>query len=139
MFSGSRRLPERAGGLAEGTEFTGYTAVYKGEDGRVEEREVNRLYKTKTEWCDYVINPIKGLCPVDCKDNQGKSYCYARRMYKRFKWNPEIRFVKERLIMPSIPSRFFIGSTMELFGDWIKDEWMEEIFMVEPKIGRAHV
>ena len=42
---------------------------------------------TKIEWCDYTINPVKGLCPMAC------SYCYARRMYKRFKWNPEIRFL----------------------------------------------
>lgn len=34
--------------------------------------------KSKIEWTDYSINPIKGLCPVACKDNQGKSYCYAR-------------------------------------------------------------
>jgi len=80
------------------------------------------MNRTKIEWCDYTINPVKGLCPMAC------SYCYARRMYKRFNWNPEIRFVKERLIMPSVPSRFFVGSTMELFGDWVKDEWREEIF-----------
>lgn len=93
------------------------------------------MQKSKIEWTGYSINPIKGLCPVDCKDNQGKSYCYARRMYKRFKWNPEIRFIgrmellNELLRIPKDkPCRIFMGSTLELFGDWVKPEWMETIF-----------
>ena len=91
------------------------------------------MNKTKIEWCDYTINPIKGLCPVDCKDNQGKSYCYARAMYKRFKWNPEIRFegvvnLSVELLRIKQPSKIFVGSTMELFGDWIDSHWMDIIF-----------
>ncbi len=27
--------------------------------------------KTDIEWCNFSINPVKGLCPVGC------SYCYA--------------------------------------------------------------
>ncbi len=81
------------------------------------------LTKTKIEWCDYTINPVKGLCPMACP------YCYARRMYKRFKWNPEIRY--EPLYLFDLddrkPSRVFVGSTMELFGDWVKSEWMHTI------------
>ncbi len=94
------------------------------------------MSKTKIEWLrntdgssGYTINPVKGLCPMDCKDNQGKSYCYARKMYKRFNWNPEIRFDAywfEKL--PSKPSKIFVGSTMELFGDWNK--WMGGILLV---------
>ena len=87
--------------------------------------------KKSIGWADFTINPVKCLCPVDCKDNQGKPYCYARRLYKRFGWNPEIRFVPEVLNeVLSIPnqSRVFVGSTIELFGDWIKPEWMFEIF-----------
>ncbi len=54
-------------------------------------------------------------------------YCYARAMYKRFKWNPEVRF--EPSVFNDLPklkagSRVFWGSTMELFGDWIDPEWM---------------
>lgn len=85
------------------------------------------MNRTKIEWCDYTINPVKGLCPMAC------DYCYARRMYKRFKWNPEIRlnvncFLPFLETMKRKPSRIFIGSTMELFGDWIKPEWMQFIF-----------
>lgn len=72
---------------------------------------------SKIEWLKsaygkpgYSINPVKGLCPVGC------SYCYARAMYKRFKWNPEIRW-DSGVWMPRIPagSRVFVGSTIDLF------------------------
>ena len=73
----------------------------------------------------YTINPVKGLCPMACP------YCYARRMYKRFGWNPEIRFEAmafNPLIGLTTPSKVFIGSTMELFGDWVKADEMSKIF-----------
>lgn len=76
------------------------------------------MNKTNIEWCDYTINPVRGLCPVAC------SYCYARRMYKRFKWDTEIRMEPDwQEDIPKKPSRIFVGSTMELFGDWVED-WM---------------
>ncbi len=76
------------------------------------------MSKTKIEWCDYSINPVKGLCPMACP------YCYARRMYKRFKWNPEIRMEPDWAEdLPKKPTRVFVGSTIELFGDWV-EEWM---------------
>jgi protein gp37 len=81
------------------------------------------MSKTKIEWCDISINPVKGLCPVVC------SYCYARRMYKRFRWDETIRFDDQVLFnLPKEPKRIFVGSTMELFGKWVKDSWMEFIF-----------
>ena len=88
------------------------------------------MNKSKIEWCDYTVNPIKGLCPMHCKTPDGYEYCYAageKGLYKRFKWNPEIRFQRLKMTMPVKPSRFFVGSTMELFGDWIKPEWLSEI------------
>ncbi len=96
--------------------------------------------RSKIEWLKnedgsqgYSINPVKGLCPVDCKDNQGKSYCYARRMYKRFKWDPEIRYDLQCLLeLKTIkkPSRIFVGSTMELFGKWIDPVFLAFLFGV---------
>lgn len=88
------------------------------------------MVKSKIEWTDYTLNPIKGMCPVACKNNQGKNYCYARQMYQRFKWNPKIRFdwsVANNLSRIKKPSRIFWGSTMELFGDWVDPEWMRLI------------
>jgi len=79
------------------------------------------MQRTRIEWVrnqdgtqGYTINPVKGLCPMACP------YCYARAMYKRFKWNPEIRWEPETLIDLSVVpdnSKVFIGSTFELFHD----------------------
>lgn len=86
------------------------------------------MAKTKIEWCDYTINPVKGLCPVACP------YCYARRMYKRFKWNPEIRYTDPGFTIAELqaikkPSRIFWGSTMELFWDW-PEIWLRDTFTI---------
>ncbi len=79
-----------------------------------------KVNKTKIPWCDYTINPVKGLCPMACE------YCYARRMYKRFKWGPEMRYDPTVFMtLPIKPSRVFVGSTIELFGGW--NLWMDEI------------
>lgn len=52
-------------------------------------------------------------------------------MYKRFKWNPEIRyedpFDEFYALRNKKPSRVFIGSAMELFGEWINPDWMQRI------------
>ncbi len=87
------------------------------------------MQKSKIEWTDYSINPVKGKCPMAC------SYCYARRMYDRFKWNPEIRYVDPGFTIAEIqsikePSRIFVGSTMELFGEWISDLWLKDTFQI---------
>ena len=83
------------------------------------------MNKTKIEWTrgpngesGYTWNPIKGLCPVDCKTPDGKSYCYARAMYKRFGWDPRLNLDKTPIDhYGRIPdgSRIFVCSTMEMF------------------------
>lgn len=87
------------------------------------------MNETKIEWADYTTNPVKGLCPMACW------YCYARRLYDRFGWDTAIRFEPEEiqncylLLMRMRPhTRVFVGSTIELFGDWVEPEWLEEIF-----------
>jgi protein gp37 len=83
------------------------------------------MQKTKIEWTDYVANPIKGMCKIACP------YCYARSLYKRFKWNPEIRFEEkelEKIKGIRKPSKIFICSTHEIFGSWIKKDWQKKIF-----------
>ena len=83
------------------------------------------MQKSRIEWTDYSVNPIKGLCPVAC------SYCYARKMYKRFHWDENIRFEPEQAFVDAFNapagSKIFVGSTMELFGDWVKPNWLEQI------------
>jgi protein gp37 len=82
-----------------------------------------QMQKTKIEWCDYTINPVKGLCPMAC------SFCYARRMYKRFKWDETIRYDKsvwDKISTSPRGSRVFVGSTMELFHD-ANEQYMGDI------------
>lgn len=103
------------------------------------------MQRTEIEWTDYTWNPIKGLCPVDCKLPDGRSYCYARRMYKRFGWNPKVELdgelfgsrqdafapninVYEKLGHIKAGSKIFICSTFELFHPCIHKEWRDAIF-----------
>ena len=82
------------------------------------------MNKTKIDWCDYTINPIKGLCKYACW------YCYARKMYKRFHWNEEVRLdlsVLDSIAKIKEPSRIFLCSTHDLFGEWIPDKWIFDI------------
>lgn len=81
------------------------------------------MQKTKIEWCDYTWNPVKGLCPQACW------YCYARAMYKRFKWNPEVRADDKafRAPSPGKPTRIFVGSTIDLFHPQIPSPWIDKI------------
>lgn len=78
----------------------------------------------KISWCDFTWNPVKGLCPVACP------YCYARAMYKRFKWDPTVRLDRHELQAPyklkNRHARIFVGSTIELFGDLIHP-WLDDI------------
>ncbi|MCD6194302.1 MAG: DUF5131 family protein [Candidatus Aminicenantes bacterium] len=85
------------------------------------------MNKTKIEWTDMTWNPIKGLCPMGCY------YCYARRFYKRFKWNPEIRLDEKELLRPleiKKPKKIFVCSTIELFHPEIPKEFRDEVFKI---------
>lgn len=86
------------------------------------------MNKTKIEWTDYTWNPIKGICPVGCW------YCYAKKIYQRFGWNPELDLVnyidlqEPRKIKK--PSKIFLCSTVEFFHPNIHPSWREVIFDV---------
>ncbi len=81
------------------------------------------MQKTNIEWTQQVWNPLKGLCPVDCKLPDGRSYCYARGIYNRFDWMLEDTGYKgylaewelEQPIKRKKPTKIFVCSTFELF------------------------
>lgn len=96
------------------------------------------MSRTDIEWCrnedgtkGWTVNPVKGLCPMCCSDGDGKEYCYARRMYHRFGWNPAIRYTPaafDSVMRQGGPGqRIFVGSTMELFGSWVEPHVMPDI------------
>jgi len=76
-------------------------------------------------WTDYTWNP---RC----------WYCYARKIYKRFKMNPHLRLHIKSLYpafwdtliknFPKKPSKIFVCSTIEIFHPQIKKEWRDWIF-----------
>lgn len=89
------------------------------------------MNRTKIEWCDYTWNPIKGLCPENCKLPDGKSYCYARRMYQRFGWPKGLSLLSGlvgKYGRPPAGSRIFVCSTMEMFHPDIPGGWRDWIF-----------
>lgn len=109
------------------------------------------MNKTKIEWADYTWNPITG-CLHGCE------YCYAHGIAQRlgnrympygngvnvlnepfdgergvdpYPYGFEPTFHKYRLDEPQKvkkPSKIFVASMGDLFGDWVPDEWIEEVF-----------
>lgn len=72
----------------------------------------------------YSINPIKGVCKHACP------YCYAIRMYQRFRWNPEVRLdlsVFDECKRMKAGSKVFVCSTHDICGSWIPDDWIEKV------------
>ena len=96
---------------------------------------MNRQGKRKIEWCDYTWSPVVGCYgPGGTKEKPNNcKYCYAKRIAKRFfKDNPDFepRFYPERLKEPywvKKPSKIFVCSMADLFGDWVPDLWIEAI------------
>ena len=105
--------------------------------------------KTKIEWCDSTWNPVTGCL-------HGCPYCYARSMVRRFGWD-DYEQLNTELIDPVVdgngkriayPTGFtptlhryrlsdyekkagrtiFVCSTADLFGEWVPDSWIEEVF-----------
>ena len=78
-------------------------------------------------WTDFTWNPVKGLCPEACE------FCYARRIYARFHYDPEIRLDEKELMAPyklKKPARIFCGSTIEMFHQNIHGTWLRQIIKV---------
>jgi protein gp37 len=86
------------------------------------------MNRTRIEWTDYTWNPITGCL-------HGCSYCYARKITARFPkvfpYGFEPHFYPDRLIEPSmikIPSKIFTVSMGDMFGEWVPQQWISDIF-----------
>jgi len=83
-------------------------------------------HRSKIEWTDYTWNPVTG-----CK--HGCPYCYARKIEMRFHGNFVPTFHPQRLTEPyhlKEPSRIFVVSMGDLFGDWVPKEWIKAVIKV---------
>lgn len=105
------------------------------------------MEKTKIDWAESTYNPVTG-CNHNCK------YCYARSIATRFGGNainiPHILdkpFIADGKKQPYpfgfVPTfhryrlgeyakktgrNIFVCSMADLFGEWVPDEWLQEIF-----------
>ncbi len=104
------------------------------------------MNKTKIDWCDMTWNPVTG-CWHECE------YCYARRMAQRlstqtakpdgcihdmkkrgdtiypFGFDPTLhRYRLDEPTRTKKPRTIFVCSMADLFGEWVPDEWIEEVF-----------
>lgn len=109
------------------------------------------MNKTKIDWCDSTWNPVTG-CLHGCE------YCYARGIAKRFgchatpdnkasviirPWEdsetgrklpypydfaPTLHKYKLNEYQNKKGRNIFVCSMADLFGDWVPDSWIEEVF-----------
>lgn len=109
------------------------------------------MQKTKIDWCDSTWNPVTG-CLHSCE------YCYARGIVNRFGANWEtasrnLPILDRRIVstrgkepypygfMPTFHRykldeyinkkgrNIFVCSMADLFGEWVPEEWIEEVFV----------
>ena len=77
-------------------------------------------------WTDATWNPVTG-CNHVC------SYCYARAMAHRLGRSFAPEFHPERLSEPlsrKSPTKIFVGSNADLFGDWVPAEWVRSVLAI---------
>ena len=109
------------------------------------------MKKTKIDWADSTWNPVTG-CLHGCE------YCYARGIANRFGWHANEPDINERVLYeipvfdgkkqpypfdfaPTFhqyrlgeqaawtkPRTIFVCSMADLFGEWVPDEWIKEVF-----------
>ena len=84
---------------------------------------LNKQGPNKIDWCDYTWNPISGRCQHNCP------YCYMHSFWRRY---PEmaVNQLKEKYLLdkfPKKPSKIFVGSSTDMWGEWVDDIWINEV------------
>lgn len=103
------------------------------------------MNKTAIEWTDYSWNPVTGCWgPGGTAEKPNRcSYCYAERVARRFAKDKSLppkgyrdffppTFHPDRLSQPAKvkkPSKIFVCSMADLFGDWVPDNWIHQVLM----------
>ncbi len=87
---------------------------------------LNKQGPGKIDWTDYTWNPIAG-----CK--HGCPYCYMRRMERRFPGIMVPVYRPNYLLDPvkkRKPAKIFVGSSGDMWGDWVSDHWIDKVLDV---------
>lgn len=84
---------------------------------------LNKQGPGKIDWTDYTWNPISGKC------NHGCLYCYMHGFWRRYPEMAKLQFKEKYLLdkMPKKPSKIFVGSSTDMWGDWVHGELIEEV------------
>jgi len=83
--------------------------------------------RTKIDWCDSTISPVRGC-------SRGCEYCYARKMNARWKWVEDFgvpQFFPAALEQPykwKGPRIIFVCSLGELFDPLVPTAWTHRVF-----------
>ena len=98
------------------------------------------MNRTAIEWTDYTWSPLTGCFgPGGTQEKPNRCpYCYAEKIAKRFprnfnRWHLDSfipSFKPERLDQPGKvkkPSKIFVCSMADLFGDWIPTDWITAV------------
>lgn len=84
---------------------------------------LNKQGPGKIDWTDYTWNPISGKCHHNCP------YCYMHSFWKRYPKmaKPQLKqkYLEDKF--PKKPSRIFMGSSTDMWGDWVPGEWIERV------------
>lgn len=99
--------------------------------------------KTAIEWADSSWNPIRGIAPnrhMCQKISPGCDNCYASTQVHRFGGQEysydhvgEVRLDEKALLLPLTwkePRRVFVCSMTDLFGEWVPQDWIDQLFGV---------
>lgn len=100
--------------------------------------------KSSIEWTDASWNPIRGIPPnrhMCSKISPGCDNCYASTMTARFggveypphRTDVEVRVDERALYLPLTwkePRRVFVCSMTDLFGEWMPESWIDQVFAV---------
>ncbi len=98
------------------------------------------MNRTKIEWTDYTWNPVTGCWgPGGTAEKPNRCfYCYAQKVARRFTKDQKLGYSDpfmpklwgDRLNQPAKikkPSKIFVCSMGELFGEWVPDEWINQV------------
>jgi len=95
---------------------------------------------TKIEWCDETINPLGYGCygPGGTAEKPNRcAYCFAYTLAKRnlrgcklcAEFIPHTHFEQlNKLAKWKKSKNIFVCSMADLFGEWVPDEWIDEVF-----------
>jgi len=108
------------------------------------------MNRTKIEWADWTWNPVTGCWgPGGTLEKPNRcSYCYAHKIANRFhpcnyKGDDPFAptFHPDRLSEPAKvkkPSRIFVCSMSDLFGDWVFAQWIMRVRDIAAIVARHH-